>query len=278
MNPLQVRHSLETKAIGGLFFAGQINGTSGYEEAAGQGLVAGTNACKFLENSEPLILGRHESYIGVMIDDLVTKGAEEPYRMFTSRAEHRLVLREDNVFDRLGVTSREFGLTTHEEMLECVSSQMGRQVFHEALKKTRFFPNAETNCLLKSLGTPPLLKPLTGEELLRRSDVDCSVLEKLGVQIPDNPMVFEPVEIEVKYSGYIRRQNEVIEEGKKLEGMSIQSIHDYSLVKGLSKEEVEKLNTIRPRTLGQMQRISGVNPSAIQAMIVFLKGNRLIQD
>lgn len=272
IEPTQIWHRLETRPIAGLFLAGQINGTSGYEEAAVQGFVAGINAAfKILEKDE-FVLGRDEAYIGVLIDDLVTKGTREPYRMFTSRAEHRLVLREDNTLDRLGERGMRLGLLP-ERHVELYQENRGRRSdLLKRLAEERVYPNAQMQEKLTSLGTAPLLKSVSWEELLRRPEIDCQSLMELGFEMDQDPLVHEPVEIQVKYSGYIKRQNELIAQSKRFEELSLASILDYSAVRGLSKEEVEKLTRVKPRTLGQAQRISGVNPSAIQSIMIYLKG------
>ncbi len=276
--PTQIQHSLETRAIPNLFLAGQINGTSGYEEAAAQGFVAGVNAAHKVLNREAMILGRDEAYIGVLIDDLVTKGTLEPYRMFTSRAEHRLVLREDNTLERLYSRSLSLGVLDQKFFGLYEEKRQGQQNLLAYLRSEMLYPNFETQEKLRILNTPVLQKPTSLEELLRRPDIDCSAIIKLGFAIDTDPGIAEPVEIEVKYSGYIQRQREIIEQTKKLENLVLPSDMDYDGIKGLSREEIEKLVAVRPRTLGQAQRISGVNPSAIQAILVNLKGRRKMRE
>lgn len=274
IEPTQIYHRLETRTVKNLFLAGQINGTSGYEEAAAQGLVAGINAAHNVIGKDEVVFGRDEAYFGVLIDDLVTKGTKEPYRMFTSRAEHRLVLREDNTLDRLAESSRKIGLMTGSQ-LDLISKNSERRLQLLArLREAKVYPNADTQQKLVQIGTPVLTKSLTFEELLRRSEITCLDLVGLGMDIDGDPEVNEGVEIEVKYSGYVKRQMEIIEQARRLETLNLPETLDYSVIKGLSTEEVEKLARIKPRTLGQAQRISGVNPSAIQAIMIYLKGRQ----
>jgi tRNA uridine 5-carboxymethylaminomethyl modification enzyme len=274
IEPTQIWHRLETRGISNLFLAGQINGTSGYEEAAAQGLLAGINAAHRVLNREELVLGRDQAYIGVLIDDLVTKGTREPYRMFTSRAEHRLVLREDNTVDRLFDLSRNIGLQ-QEDIFEKMRHQKSRRdLMISELKSRKIYPDQKTQGLLSRLGTPVLQKSVSFEELMRREEIDSSHLLELGFTVDEDPNINEMVEIEIKYSGYIKRQAELIEQTKRLEHLKLPETLSYSEIKGLSREEVEKLSLVRPRTLGQAQRISGVNPSAIQSIMVYLKGSK----
>jgi tRNA uridine 5-carboxymethylaminomethyl modification enzyme len=272
IEPTQLTHSLETKFIKGLFLAGQINGTSGYEEAGCQGLVAGVNAAAQALSLDPFILGRDEAYTGVLIDDLVTKGTKEPYRMMTSRAEHRLVLREDNVLDRLSKKAIEYSLLSQEQLITLNRILSQREVTRQKLNSHQLVPNQQTQDKVKSLGSKSLLKPVQASEFLRRPEISIDMMRVFNIEIDDDPIVFEPVEIEMKYEGYIKRQIEMIQRAKKLENSLIPADLDFSRVRGLSAEEIEKLHKIRPRTLGQAERVSGVNPSAIQALMVHLKG------
>lgn len=273
IEPTQIHHTFETRPVKNLFLAGQINGTSGYEEAAAQGFLAGINAVKSIKGENPIILGRDEAYAGVLIDDLVTKGTREPYRMFTSRAEHRLILREDNTIDRLVERSREVGLVSEKDLDHLISITEKRTEFLGDLKSKIFYPNAETNEIVKNFGSAPLGKPLTAEEILRRPEANFQLLKNLGIEVPESEDITDAVEIQVKYAGYVKKQYELIEQTKKLEETRIPEGFPYSSVKGLSREEVDKLSQVKPRTLGQAQRISGVNPSAIQSMIIYLKAH-----
>lgn len=278
IEPTQIWHRLETRTIRHLFLAGQINGTSGYEEAAAQGFVAGVNAAHRVLGRDEFILGRDEAYIGVLIDDLVTKGTREPYRMFTSRAEHRLVLREDNTLDRLAEKAQRLGIHSEgaSQRLESLKSQ--RNLLKSRLRESRLFPNPETQSLVQKLGSKPLLKPVTLEEFLRRPEIQFDHLPSLGFDLEASASVSESVEIEVKYEGYIRRQMELIHQSQRSENLVLPNDLDFKHIRGLSNEEVQKLSQVRPRTLGQAQRISGVNPSAIQAIMIFLKAHNQSQQ
>lgn len=276
--PTQIWHRLETRPIKNLFLGGQINGTSGYEEAAAQGFVAGVNAAHSVLNRPEFVLGRDQAYIGVMIDDLVTKGTREPYRMFTSRAEHRLILREDNTIDRLHKLSSELGILTHEAQNQLSDLTERRNNLLEKLRATKVYPDQAMQEKLRQIGTPVLGKSIGFDELLRRTEISSSHLSLLGFEMDSDPNVSEPVEIEVKYSGYIKKQMDLIDQSKRLEELNLPLEIDYSSIRGLSTEEVEKLHKIKPRTLGQAQRISGVNPSAIQAIMIHLKGRAKLKE
>jgi tRNA uridine 5-carboxymethylaminomethyl modification enzyme len=276
--PTQIWHRLETRTLKNLFLAGQINGTSGYEEAAVQGFVAGVNAAHKILDREEFVLARHEAYVGVLIDDLVTKGTREPYRMFTSRAEHRLILREDNTIDRLTERSISLGLISDLQRSRLESIKSDRASFLDRLKSGRVYPNAATQEALLKIPTRALNKSISFEELLRRPEVSCSDLAGLGFEIPEDPNILEAVEIDIKYSGYVKKQMELIEQAKRLEELRLSDSLPYRDIRGLSSEEVEKLSRVRPRTLGQAQRISGVNPSAIQAILVYLKGQKKLRE
>lgn len=271
VQPNRIKHTLETRLIANLFLAGQINGTSGYEEAAGQGLVAGANAALKVKNQNELILERDQAYIGVLIDDLITKGTKEPYRMFTSRAEFRMNLREDNTLERLLDKSYQYGLIPIKDFKTLNEILHQRKQHYQLLSETKLTPKSDVQEKLKKLNLPPLQKPITFKDLLRRHHLVYRDLACFGFPVVEDDNVIEPVEIAIKYEGYILRQQQLIDQARKLEDLPLEEGFPYDTIKGLSNEEVEKLKRIRPRTLGQASRISGVNPSAIQALLIYKK-------
>lgn len=274
VDPIQLHTSLETRKIRNLYHAGQINGTSGYEEAAGQGLIAGINAALRVKGNEPLVLDRSQAYIGVMIDDLVTLGTQEPYRMFTSRAEYRLLLREDNADLRLRDTGQLLGLVSNEEYDLFTKKRRMIMAELERIASTRLENSDHQLAILASRGLNDIQKGTTLEHLLKRTDICYADLAELDpVSRETSPVIREQVEIQTKYKGYIDRQLEQVQQAKKLESTRIPLRLDYASIKSLTTEVREKLVRSRPDTLGQASRIPGVTPAAISILSIALKSS-----
>lgn len=272
--PTQLRYSLETKQIDGLFFAGQINGTTGYEEAACQGLMAGINAHLTVRDQEPLVLKRSEAYIGVLIDDLISKGTEEPYRMFTSRAEYRTLLRQDNADLRLTALSHRLGLAKDDRMEKVRRKEEAVAAIRKVFQETSVEP-AEANDFLVSAGSAALTQKQKLSQVVLRPGIGVrdlmkgisAVGEALSAYTPEQ---LEQAEIQVKYEVYIEKEKELVARMGQMEELQIPATFDYGRVQAISAEAREKLRKIQPRTLGQASRISGINPSDVQILMVYM--------
>jgi len=274
LDPTQLKPTFESNLIENIYFAGQVNGTTGYEEAASQGLIAGINAALKLKGSDPFILDRSEAYIGILVDDLVTKGVDEPYRMFTSRAEYRLILREDNADLRLRERGFKIGLVSERDYEDILIKKSALSTQLENLEKVKIHPTPKINDKLYQLGSNGIKKPHSLKEILRRPEISYKDLSKIYPDLDRNMVsknIASILELEIKYEGYIKRQLDHIEKFKRLEHMTIPEQFCYEDIPGLTREVVQKLSKIKPNSLGQASRVSGITPAAISILMVYIK-------